>query len=425
MPTMIRRWWAAGACCACLMGGYLVVGQFGVALTALAVGTLVLCFGSPTVLASIGVLSILVAPEASPDVLTFGGATIRATDIAVGYVLLGAAVRGQKAPALDRRLLWLTGLLVGWGALRTGIFNPNLVSFLHILEPLLMAWALPRFVPVRRMWSIAAVVGAVLVLTSPYLTVQATGILHPGADRFSGLTGGPNQLGSVAGAVLLIGWLKVGWRRWAAIVVGCLGLWYSRSLSSIAAVAIALLVAQGMSGRVLRRTRPFAPFIVLGAIPAALYFGPKLRDDAAHTIMIHIDLASAITRVLEATNPLIGGGWQSLPPGATKIASLHTVYLDWLAYLGFIGLALLGLWLVTLIRRSADPVGTSVAVLAAIWLNTTGAFPCPAWGLLALALAATRRSGGDIATQPIGRLGRDDGRPANVAADRVVQEATN
>lgn len=373
----------------CLVGAHFAAGADVLLLIALAAATLVTFVGPLSLFAGIGTAAVLVAPGVTPVLVTLAGVDVRLTDLALVWVAIVAAMRGSRSAVMDRRVLWLTILMIGWGLLRTDQISDN-ASFVRLLSPLIMAWALPRLVMPRRMWSVTAVVAGILVLTAPYLTEPLVAQI-PGSTRAAGWAGGPNQMGSVAAALLLIGWQFQGWCRWAAAGVSCLGLFYSRSLSSLFAAAVGLLVAQALSTSSLRRSRPFAPLLVLCALPTVALVGPKLRDDAGNTIAAHVALGRAIGRVLDAGNPLIGGGWQVLPPETTMIATLHSVYLDWLAFLGFLGLALLLAWLWALIRRSRDPTGISVTVMVVVWLNTSGAYPAPAWGLLALALAVTRQ----------------------------------
>ncbi|KRE55069.1 hypothetical protein [Phycicoccus sp. Soil748] len=402
---MRRLGWPALIAAAGVIGGYVAVGPLAVPLVGFAVAALVFVIGPRTLIAGIGIASGLVVAEALPVIASVGPVDLRFTDAAVVYVAAAAAVRGTKPATMHPSVRALTLAMVGWGLVRTN-FDPGVVSFIRVLEPLLLAWSLPRLVDERRMWSTAAVVGAAVVLTAPFVTVgDVLAVQNHGDARLAGYAGGPNQLGSIAAMLLLVGWLRTGLRRWALLGVGALGLFYCRSISSMVAAALGLLVVQGLSGSTLRRARPFAPLLaVIGAV-AVVVFGPRLRSDAGQTLHIHANLASATGGVLEAVNPFVGAGWQRLPVGLTSINSLHALYLDWLAYLGGVGLLLLIAWMVALFRRAGSPVSRAVVVMVGVWFLTTGAFPCPAWALLGLVLATTRTvaPGAELALQQVAR----------------------
>jgi len=356
---------------------------------------------------AVGVVAGLIDYAALPSIADEMDLDVRLTDVLLLLVLIVAVIRGRLVSTLHP--LVPAGAVVVWGLSRTGVTEGS-ISFIRIVGPtVLLGFALPRlFRDVDSLWRVVRVVCVVLIATAPFLTTPEREAINPGVSRYSGIVGGPNELGLVGATLVALAWNTSGSRRVVYVGVGAVGLWQARSVSSILAAVFALIIAQLSSPKATKGRRVFSPLLLMAAVPTAVLLVPALRPDLRETLGIHLAQATSITDALGAGHPVWGVGWAqdlrgALPPGQI---TLHNTYLDWLAYLGLIGLLTLAAWFGVL-ARSADNFGKAALAAVVVWLNTSGAFPSVAWGILGLVAA----SGG------FAHLRAGDAGPEHAAAD--------
>lgn len=299
-----------------------------------------------------------------------------ASDLAVGVAALLAATRGRRV-LLRPAERWLAFL--AWALLVTRL-GPGTWPLLHTFAPVAGGYLVASLVGPAVLWRAVRWWALISIATAPLLME---------GSRWSGLPGGPNELGLLCAALVVLAFAQPSRWRYAQVAIGFVGLAGAASVSSGIAVAVGLLVLRP------GRAPSMLKFVLVGG--AALIVAS--RPDLLLTIAVHGDQAKVAWGVLNETNWLTGGGWLH---GSQFIASgpldtrygtvlydtVHNTYLQLLTDTGMIGLglflaALYGIW------RRSDHVGRAVLAVVAVWLNTTAAFPGPVWGLLGVVLATT------------------------------------
>lgn len=334
------------------------------------------------------VVAVLIDRRALPSLAEVGGMDIRLNDPLLLLALIVAVIRGRRVSTVHT--LVPAAVVIGWALARTGL-TEGAISFVRVVGPtILLGFVLPRlFRDADTLWRVVRVACVGLIMSAPVLTTPEGDVINPGVTRYSGIVGGPNELGLVAAALIGLGWNTRGFSRAVYLAVGAVGLWQARSISSVLAAALAVIVAQLVSPEATKARRVFSPLLLTVFVPTAVLLVPVLRPDVSDTLSIHLEEARSISNALRIAHPAWGTGWsqdvnQALQPGDV---TLHNTYLDWLAYLGLIGLLMLVAWL-AVIGRAADHFGNTVLAAALVWLNTSGAFPSIAWAFLGLVAAS-------------------------------------
>lgn len=339
---------------------------------------------------------VLVAPPrvvlwvAGAGALVSQGSWPLVTSIIGGDVYLGDLLAlGAVVAALTRtglRSWWrgplvLVALLVGWAVLRSAPAGE--ISFARIMLPLVVMLVVVRALPdghdLRRdlRWFPLAV-----LVSIPLLDALSS-------SRASSIAGGPNETALIGGLGVVLAVTYRGLWRVLLAVVGGLLLTAGAGVTALVATAVALIVYSVSRGAVAGRRGRVPPIVAAWAIVAVAAVVPILRPDVWETIHAHLFQASKTSRVLAAGDPVLGSGWANVDQSAffdTDVSGLHNVYLDFLAQLGAVGLTALVAMLVLAWRRG-DSTTRALLVLWAVWVNTTGAFPGSAWGVLGFVLA--------------------------------------
>lgn len=383
----------ATVACGLMVGagaGYLIGTQrpfAAVALLSFAPTVALLLIGPKPVLCSVALVAMLAGVQ-SPGILSAGGVEVRLTDVVLLAVI--AVVYLRTAPMNRGSLFWMTVAMVAWGVVRS--FPEGLeptVAFLRLVLPLVGALAISRLIPpgfdavrIIRWFAVASV-----------LTLPLFGSV--GGGRHRGLPGGPNELGLVAACLVILALALRKGTRWreGQIGLGLAGLALSGSIAAVLAtvggfIALGWWVPKNRLGR--RITSVLALAVVA---PLAFMTIQYLRPDYRQTLTVHTGQARGAAVIFESGNPLVGSGWggvQEIDADSPSLrpqqvddlgAGPHNVYLDWLVNLGIIGLAMLLRWIALLLRATTLDV-KAVVVVAAIWANSSGAFPGPLWGIL-------------------------------------------
>jgi hypothetical protein len=304
-------------------------------------------------------------------------------DIAIVAALMVATVRGKLALLSTYPRPWLAFL--AWAVLVTGL-GPELVPLVHTFAPVAGGYLVACMCGPDHMWRAVRWWAVISICTAPVFVDDPTS-----GYRWTGLPGGPTDLGLIAAALIILAYAAPPETRWRltqiAIGFGGLAATFSVSGGFAAIVGVTLL----------RRDRLLFKLALVAGVVVVL----TRRPDLFTTLDVHAGQASTTVPILEDTNWFTGGGWLH---GADYIATqpldvefynsvvlletVHNVYLQLLTDTGMIGL---GLFLAALLWTWRRSERTSRAVLAAIavWLNTTGAYPSAAWGLMGLVVAAT------------------------------------
>jgi O-antigen ligase len=245
-------------------------------------------------------------------------------------------------------------------------------------------------VPPADVWRAVRWCAIASIVTAPLFTEDVT-------RRWSALSGGPNELGLLAAALIVLSLAGTGGRwRVVQILIGCFGLAVTTSVSAgVAVIAGVLLVQPGVRTR-LRRALPGGSLLKVAFVASVLAI-LAARPDVLTTLAVHRDQAAATFGILDATNPILGGGWlhgaEVIATGSLNTAyssvfydTVHNLYLQLLTDTGLVGLGLFAAALYSVWRR-ADRTNQALLAVCAIWLNTTAAYPSVVWGLLGLLIA--------------------------------------
>ncbi|MGI5156874.1 hypothetical protein [Microbispora sp. CA-102843] len=329
-------------------------------------------------------VAALSVPEAWPTLASPGGVDISLGD-ALAVLAATTALLRRKAPLSHRLVVAVVLFLVA------GVVNSDwdgALAFLRMAGPLAFGVVLGLFArPGLDLWRDVRWLCVLLIATAPLISDPAA--------RWAGFPGGPNEVGLVAAVLTVLGAAER--RRPVKLVlvaVGLAGLAGSKGIVS----TIAMIAGLAMLGRLspagwMARTRMSRvhPLLLVVSALVAVAVIPVVRPDLPVTLSVHAAQAGVFGSVVDQGDPLFGAGWANVDPAAfagTPLRELHNVYLDVAAYLGLLGLVLLGLILLPVVRR-ADPLTRAVLCTVVVWFNTTGAFPGPGWGMLGLVLAAT------------------------------------
>src|SRR5207248_2430041 len=108
-------------------------------------------------------------------------------------------------------------------------------------------------------WRWVRAYGVAAILTAPLY-----GVTH----RWVGIPGGPNELGLVAGVLLLLAVDRRSWRYGAIAVLGLVG---AQSITAVGATAVALFILKRPLPNTRRLRRAFSPTIAAFAVPVLLF----------------------------------------------------------------------------------------------------------------------------------------------------------
>lgn len=376
----------AGAVLGSALGGWSATGTFAAIAAAVMVGAVLV--GRTTVVLAIGLGALTVAPHLQPEVGSVAGIALRVGDVLLLLAMLVAVVRGRPITWYPPLIWALT--FVAWGVVRTVPLGTDAsVSFARIAVPLVAGIVLGRLVAGGASPYLAFIGVAVAgLLTVPWLT--------PDGTRWQGLPGGPNEFGIVMAGVSLIAYTaRARIPAWPVVsAIGAIATVFSRSISSVVALAVTFLVSRHRVGPASRLVPTVA--LALLAAPIVVAAVPVLREDVRNTLTVHAIQATAVVPTVASTNVVVGGGWtysaaftEQLPPLPIGYG-LHNVFLQVLADLGAVGLVAFLALFASLASFRRWPTVAAISVATYLWFNTTGAFPSGAWSLLALALAATQ-----------------------------------
>jgi hypothetical protein len=383
MRTRSHDVWAVAACVAASLAvAYLGVYHplaLAVAIAATAIAA-VLLFAPLQWLAMAIIFGLLTSPEYEVQELL-------PSDLAVAAAATAALVRGRTAVLRRGRYeRWL--LFVAWAVIVTST-GPGLVPLVHTFAPVAGGYLVASLCGSDHMWRAVRWWAIASILTAPLLTGDLSA-------RWTGLPGGPNELGLLAAMLVVLAYSAPVGTRWrvAQVALGFAGLAVTQSISAGVAALLGVFL--------LRPYRPMripSPSALKVALAAGVVAVVATRPDLVETLTVHGDQAAATAGVLESTDWLTGGGWlhgaEQLVGGSIDtdyssvlFDSVHNVYLQLLTDTGLIGL---GLFLAALLAtwRQSDRRGRAALATVAVWLNTTGAYPNAAWGLLGLVVAAT------------------------------------
>jgi hypothetical protein len=308
-------------------------------------------------------------------------------DLAVAAALVIATARGRLGTLGGYPRPWLA--FFAWAVLVTGL-TPGLVPLLHTFAPVAGGYLVACLCGPAHMWRAVRWWAVLAICTAPLL-IEDIG------NRWTGLPGGPNDLGLIAAALIVLAYAaEVGSRwRYAQLALGFIGLAGTLSISGgVSAIVGVLLLRQ----RRPERTPSLSIFklALIGGVAILI----ASRPDLLTTIDVHANQAGTTAPILEDTNWLTGGGWlhgaeyiatESLDVvfyhSAVLLETVHNAYLQLLTDTGIIGLVLFLAALLTTWYRSGRE-GRAVVAAVAVWLNTSGAYPNAVWGLLGISLAA-------------------------------------
>jgi O-antigen ligase len=352
----------------------------------------VMLTGPVACVAAIGALAVL---PLLPAVSIGGGADLFAADaffgVAVGWWAIRAAwhrtQRRTPSPVHGGAVLLFLGY-VGLTLLYVEIVDPgrlhvSLISWLRLLETASLGWLAAAFLRTRR--DVTLVLGAITlagVVAVGLALIGGIGVANAGplGARGGGIVN-PNQLGLVCGLMILIAAFGAlgpsPLHRVPLGLVGAVGLVQSRSVGSLTATSVALLLALAFAVAPERRVvgvGALRTVLVLG-IAVALAFGVAtvIRPENLPTSESFRNSSAGARTVLAAAgielferHPVIGVGWRrSEEPSvigdpslnadlrarfpATRDdffpdvapASVHNAYIQVAADLGVIGLCLL------------------------------------------------------------------------------------
>lgn len=360
----------------------------------------------PVLLVVTFAVAALVEPTSWPPLVGLGGVTVYLGDLLLLLATLTALLyRGRSAPANTRRILaLLLALLLLWVTVRSSIEGS--VAFARVAAPVAAALALTLALPAE--FDVLRPVRWVILVG--YATIP---LLGSTSGRWSSLAGGPNETALVAASGLVIAARVRSPLLGAASLAVLAG---TRSISGATAALVGLLVLTLASrGSALHKT---GRLVVVGWLMVfAIAVLPLLRPDVGVTIAAHTYQANQLREVLASGDLLLGTGWANIDEALFRsdILGLHNVYLDVLAFSGVIGLTLFISLLVVAWRRSTPP-GRALLAVWAVWINTTGAFPGAAWGVLGLVLAACVLGRAPIEDRATSRV-----RPPTAPAVRVAR----
>ncbi len=374
---------------ACLIVGVALVRNERFTLLALGIGAAVafLAIAPRAWIATVAIATTFVAIQLFPQISRVGQGEIRLPDAILGGAFVAAMIRGEGTTR--SRIKSLSIALAAYGVLRTGVGGAT-ISYLRVIEPLLLVYIVPRLVDNRYpIWRVVRVCATVIC-------IQALVSTPPGVLRVTSWAGGPNETGLIAAALIIVT-LATGGRRsltTLSLVLGAIVVFRSGSLSTGIALGIGLVVLALQRRHLPRLTvfrRIISPAVAVLLLPFVIIIGVAARPDVASTWSIHTRQAESSAAALQRVNPIVGNGWKAAPALALQVSNLgfatfHDVYIDFVVNLGLIGLVLL-LWLFWRIGR-AGGIATAIIALVAVWLNTVGGFPDAAWGLVGCAAAA-------------------------------------
>ena len=366
-----------------VIGGWLATQPTGLLATWVAVVLVVLVIftGSPRLVVWLAGIGVLVDQGQWPIVAGAAGVDIYVGDL-LALVAVAASLAQARQRSFWRRGMLLLALLLAWAVLRSD--SVGQVAFARILLPLGVMLAVARLLPEGydlrrdlRWFALAVLISVPLVEGGP-------------ASRWTSIAGGANETALIGAIAIALGFTYVGawryllWLVGAALIVGTAGI--TATIATVAVILYYAVASKRSTVRLGRGSLLLAIWIVLVAVFAV----PLLRGDISTTLNAHLFQVDKLSAVLRSGDPVFGTGWTSINLAIfnnTDVIGLHNVYLDVLAYLGAVGLLLLLALLVAIWRRG-DVVTRALLVVWIVWVNTTGAFPGTAWGVLAFVLAS-------------------------------------
>lgn len=422
----------------------LLVASAGTATVAMVAGLLVAGmtakrWGVFTVAA--GVTLGLAASGWTAPIGSVGDFDVRLIDAPAFVVIVGALLNGHQAQrSLRQPLLVLIGL-VGASAVLTGSTAAQ-ISWLRLAVTVALALAIPRLRIDTRAAVGFAQIGALVGLARALVTYDGGR-----AANYSG----PNSLGLACGVLVLSGLFGPGSRprRTAVVLAGLGGLGLSRSIGSMVATAAACALCAVLSGRTSGRVvvMGIGALVTVVAIsvlrPADV---PRAPGFGTSSTAIRLSVAYAGYQVFRE-HPVAGVGWQqsSSPsviandrvldavrarfPGlrtyadadSTRVTSVHSLYVQWLAEFGLVGVAVLG-WCLLRGRRVLGGLPRTAEVhlclgllaLVAVWWNDNPLFGGQPetvlfFGVLGLLLTTRRVESPSSGVPQMSRLHRQSG----------------
>jgi O-antigen ligase len=407
-----RRWWTALVGSGCLLLVALACGRLVVETQSIDAATLPLLLGTVAALAAVGVMFI--GPVASvaavaglsmvtqlPSLPIVPGVDVRPADAfyvgllgwTVSRLVQPAPVR-ESAPTLRSApilvLLGFAGLtLLYVVAVDPGAAQGSFVSWLRIVQTVSVGFLTAFFLASTR--DVKVVLATVAVAGVAIVVIGITGIAAgaDASDRVGGVAG-PNTVGLISGLLMLmavVGALgpQLVYRLPLGIVAG-VGLVEAKSIGSIVATSVAVILALGLASSTRRGVAGLraAKLVIAVLVALGLAYGVAsavrpgdlpgsegFRSSSAW----HRTVVGSAGVELALRHPVIGVGWRRSsspdvigdPDIATDLrarfsttkeeffpdvepTSVHNSYVQVAADLGFVGLALLIVVLWTLGR---------------------------------------------------------------------------
>ena len=355
------------------------------------IGAAILATRRPVV--TLGVVVTLVAFGWNPSLVQMGGIDLRALDLPVALLIIQVLLDRTRPTGLPEGSKYIVGILAMLGlstvyiaANGSGDFGDAFTAWLRLVATFAVAWFASMAVKTKR--DFTWILRVFIYATMAAVVYAGFKSLGGGIDARAEAFGGPNVLGLFAGTLVVAGLhssvLPNRESRIAASLVGIAGLVMARSIASLAATAVAIIIG-GLgvwsAHRFARRGRRDAGvrtvsrlvfavvlvFAVLSAVrpvdlPASEGFGQS-------STAIRLSVGYAGIEVWQA-HPLFGVGWQQsgtegvinapsvveavqkrfgedfrtyLEVGGTGVTSVHNMYIQFLAETGIIGVAVL-LW---------------------------------------------------------------------------------
>lgn len=348
---------------------------------------------------SLGVILTLVIFGWNPVIFQTGGLDLRVLDVPI-LILAVQVLLDRSRPAALREgskylvaLLGLTGLATLYvAAAASENFSEAAVSWLRLVATIALFWLASSAVKSRRdfAWILRVLIAAGMLATA----YAAYNYVGAGVDARAAAFGGPNLFGLFAGVLVLAGLhtsvLPTRSSRVAVVLTGVVGLVLARSIASISATAIALIVG-GLGTWSAQRAR--APGkrdaavrtfsrIIVGLVIVYTVFSavrpvdlPGSEGFGYSSTAIRLSVGYAGLEIW-AAHPFVGVGWQqsstegvinapsvveavqkrfgenfrTYVEGGTGVTSVHNMYIQFLAETGIIGFAVF-VWLLLGLAR--------------------------------------------------------------------------
>ncbi len=357
------------------------------------IGAAILATRRPVV--TLGVVVTLVAFGWNPSLVQVGGIDLRALDLPVTLLILQVLFDRTRPTGLPEGSKYIVGILAMIGlstvyiALNSsGDFSDAFTAWLRLVATFAVAWFASMAIKTKRDFTwilrvfILAIMAAIAFAFFKYVSAGA------GGDARAEAFGGPNVLGLFAGTLVVAGLhtsvLPNRETRIAVTLTGIAGLILTRSIASLAATAVAIIIGGlGLWGahRFARRGRRdagvrtvsrlvFAVVLVYAVLSAVRPVDlPASEGFGQSSTAIRLSVGYAGIEVWQA-HPVFGVGWQQsategvinapsvveavqerfgedfrtyLDVGGDGVTSVHNLYIQFLAETGIIGIAVL-LW---------------------------------------------------------------------------------